>query len=192
MARLVGVPDENSRRGGPSEGIRRRYLDAGMEVLAVQGYPGLKLASVCRHLGTTTGSFYHAFDSWAAFQSALIAHWRRTKSDELIRATAEITDPTARLDALTEVGLTLPHATERAIRVWAANDPAVAEVQEAVDSERVRALTEAFEVTAADPTLAQRLATVAMQLLIGYELGMGTIDDLAWAFTTLREDYAGA
>ncbi|GAA4406214.1 TetR/AcrR family transcriptional regulator [Tsukamurella soli] len=180
------------RRSGSSPGARRRYLDAGMAVLAEQGYPGFKLATVCRRLGTTTGSFYHAFGSWSDFQNELIAHWRQTKSEELIRVTSQIADPTARLDALTRVGLTLPHATERAIRVWAANDPAVAEVQRLVDDERVAALTDAFATSSGDRGLAGRLANVAMQLLIGYEAGMGTLDDLAWAFATLRGGYAGA
>ncbi|MDF0529068.1 TetR/AcrR family transcriptional regulator [Tsukamurella sp. 8F] len=175
-----------------STGARRRYLDAGMAVLAEQGYPGLKLATVCRHLGTTTGSFYHAFESWPEFQRDLIAHWRQTESDELIRVTSQIADNTARLDALTDVALTLPHATERAIRVWAESDPAVAAVQRAVDADRIEALTDAFAVSSGDRVLARRLACVAMQLLVGYEAGMGTVDDLAWAFATLRDGNAGA
>jgi hypothetical protein len=45
-------------------------------------------------------------------------------------------DPRRRIDTLIQVGLTLPHGAEAAIRVWSSVDPQVYPVQAAVDQQR--------------------------------------------------------
>lgn len=170
----------------PSRAARERFLDAGLRVLADRGHAGLKLAAVCEETGTTTGSFYHAFAGWPDYTSALIRHWRETKSDQLISRAREIPDPRERLQALVDVGLELPHASEAAIRVWAAHDPEVRAVQAEVDAERTRFLADTYAAVTGDRLLARRYATTAMYLLIGHESGTApSRDTLAWAFRAL-------
>lgn len=36
---------------------RTRYLDAGLRILGMKGYASLKLATLCRELGVSTGAF---------------------------------------------------------------------------------------------------------------------------------------
>ncbi|WP_019201641.1 TetR/AcrR family transcriptional regulator [Tsukamurella sp. 1534] len=175
-------------RSTPSRYAQLRFLDAGLTVLAEQGHAGLKLATVCSQAGATTGSFYHAFTGWPEFTSELITYWRQTKSDRLIDAARQVADPTDRLMALVDTGLGLPHATEAAIRVWAAHDPEVARHQAEVDGERRDVIAQTYAELLDDPELAHRYATIAMYLLVGYESGtLQSMDTLAFGFRTFTD-----
>lgn len=170
----------------PSRAARERFLEAGLRVLADLGHAGLKLAAVCAETGTTTGSFYHAFAGWPDYTSALIRYWRETQSDQLIARAREISDPRERLQTLIGVGLDLPHASEAAIRVWAAHDPEVRAIQAEVDAERTRFIADAYAAVLGDRQAAERYATTAMYLLIGHESGTApSRETLAWAFHAL-------
>lgn len=176
----------------PSKAAQERFLDAGLRVLANRGHVGLKLAAVCEETGTTTGSFYHAFGGWTDYTSALIRYWRETKSDQLIARVREIPDPRDRLLALVDVGLELPHASEAAIRVWAAHDPEVHAVQAEVDAERTRFIADTYATVIGDQSLAERYAATSMYLLIGHESGTApSADTLAWAFRALLDQALG-
>lgn len=176
----------------PSRAARERFLDAGLRVLADRGHAGLKLAAVCAEAETTTGSFYHAFGSWADYTSALIRYWRQTRSDQLIARVREIPGARDRLLALVDVGLELPHASEAAIRVWAAHDPEVHAIQAEVDAERTRFIADSYAAVLGDRTAAERYATTSMYLLIGHESGTApSRDTLAWAFRALLDQALG-
>jgi AcrR family transcriptional regulator len=115
---------------------RESYFEAGLDVLSDLGYGGLKLAEVCNRLGVTSGSFYHYFSSWRAYTSELVAHWMQARTIEVVEAVRAEPDPRRRIDTLIQVGLTLPHGAEAAIRVWSSVDPRVHPVQAAVDQQR--------------------------------------------------------
>ncbi|GAB90765.1 TetR/AcrR family transcriptional regulator [Gordonia rhizosphera] len=175
-----------TKRARPSEYARRRYLDAGLEVLADRGHAGLKLAAVCEATGTTTGSFYHAFANWSEFTSALIGYWRDEKSRRPIAEARAVADPRERLDYLIDIGLRLPHESEAAIRVWAAHDPEVLEIQQAVDAERRAFIADTYAEVLGDASAANQFATAAMYLLIGYESGtLPSQDALATGFRSI-------
>lgn len=179
-------------RSSPSRYVQLRFLEAGLAVLAERGHAALKLAAVCEQAGSSTGSFYHAYPSWPEFTSALITYWRQTKSDRLIAAARQVPDAYDRLMSLTHVGLTLPHATEAAIRVWAAHDPEVARHQAEVDLERRDVIAETYTEVIGDPALAQMYATTALYLLVGYESGtLQSLDTLAFAFRTFTDGALG-
>lgn len=172
-------------RSSPSRYVQLRFLEAGLAVLSERGHAALKLAAVCEQAGSSTGSFYHAYPSWPEFTSALIAYWRQTKSDRLIDATRQVPDVYDRLMALMDVGMSLPHATEAAVRVWAAHDPEVARHQAEVDRERRDVIAETYTEVTGDAELAQKYATTAMYLLVGYESGtLQSPEVLAFAFRT--------
>lgn len=179
-------------RSTPSRYVQLRFLEAGMAVLTERGHAGLKLAAVCAQAGSSTGSFYHAFPSWPEFTSALIEYWRETKSNRIIEAARQVPDAYDRLMSLIDTGMTLPHATEAAIRVWAAHDPEVARHQAEVDLERRDVIAEAYTEVIGDPDLAQRYATTALYLLVGYESGtLQSPDTLAFAFRTFIDGALG-
>lgn len=179
---------DDGKKSTPSRGAQLRYLEAGLQVLGRQGYPGLKLASVCDTVGATTGSFYHAFSNWAEYTAALIRYWREEQSDRLIREAREIADPVERVWFTMDIGLHLPHESEAAIRVWAAHDPDVQAIQAEADEERRQFIADTYVEAMGDREQAERYATVAMYLLVGYESGTHRSHDaLAWAFRTFVE-----
>lgn len=165
-----------------------RYLNAGLEILARDGYPALKLAAVCAETSTTTGSFYYAFPNWASYCQMLIVHWRHHKSEVLIEAVEAVEDPHERIHALVDVALNLPHASEAAIRVWSAGDPDVARAVAEVDAARIRVVTDAYTALLGDAARGEHLARLAMMLLVGHEMGTtSTIGDLEWSMQSLLD-----
>ena len=159
-----------------SEHTRERFFLAGMEILAEDGYGGLKLAPLCRRVGVTTGSFYHSFESWQDFTRRLVENWRdeRTlRAAELARAEV---DPAERVELLLQQGVSLPHSAEAAIRVWAGIDPEVAAIQESVDRERLATVTEACVDLTGDPEASSDLARNAFYLIVGFEQSTGDHD----------------
>jgi AcrR family transcriptional regulator len=148
---------------------REAFFETGLEVLSDTGYGGLKLAEVCNRLGVTTGSFYHYFSSWAAYNEELVAHWMQVRTVRVVEAVRAEPDPRRRIDTLIQAGLTLPHGAEAAIRVWSSLDPEVHAVQAAVDQERFDIMYEsAFEILK-HKRQAQLFAAWGVYLLVGYE-----------------------
>ncbi len=148
---------------------RESFFSAGLDVLSEQGYGGLKLATVCRRLDVSTGSFYHYFSSWSAYTQQLVAHWHEGMTVQVIEAMQDEPDPRLRIDRLIEAGLTLPHSAEAAIRTWSAIDPKVHEVQAAVDRQRFDVVHDAALQILQNPRQAQLFADWAVYLLVGYE-----------------------
>jgi len=153
----------------PSERTSSRFYDAGMAVLAEEGYGALKLAELCRRVGVTTGSFYHSFGSWQDFTRQLIDNWRTERTMRAAELARAEVDPAERVELLLRLGMSLPHSAEAAIRVWAGVDPAVGAIQKTVDRERLAAVTEAFVDLTGDPDEASDLARTAFYLVVGFE-----------------------
>lgn len=172
----------------PNDALQGRFFVAGMQILADDGYGGLKLAPLCKRLGVTTGAFYHAFESWQHYTHRLVEHWhtdRTTKVSELARVEL---DTHERVDMLMHAGISLPHSAEAAIRVWAGTDPHVAAVQESVDAERLEAVTGAFEALTGDAEQSAVFARSTLYLLIGYEQSTGAhdVETLEWSLRQFR------
>lgn len=161
--------------------LRRRFLHAGMTVLARDGYSGFKQAAVCTEAGVTTGAFYHSFRNWKAFEAELIAHWRLEATDRLVESAQSVNDPRDRIDALIHIALNLPHDTERAIRSWAAVDSTVLAALTEVETARREAVAD-MGVELFGRELSEHLAGTAMLLLTGFENSASpSIDDFEWA-----------
>jgi len=161
---------------------RESYFETGLDVLSDLGYGGLKLAEVCNRLGVTTGSFYHYFSSWPAYTKELVAHWMHARTVRVVQAVRAEPDPRRRIDTLIQVGLSLPHGAEAAIRVWSSVDPEVYAVQAAVDQQRFDVMYEsAFEILQ-NKRQAQMFAAWGVYLLVGYEQATlpRNTDALAW------------
>jgi len=148
---------------------REAYFETGLEILAALGFGGLKLAEVCNRLGVTTGSFYHYFASWPAYTRQLVGHWVQDRTIRLIEAIREETDPRKRIEVCIEVGLSLPHGAEAAIRAWSSVDPYVNEIQTEVDQQRFNIIYESALEIVNDARQAQVYATWAVYVLVGYE-----------------------
>lgn len=163
---------------------RERFFDAGQEILATEGYGALKLAAVCKHLDVTTGAFYHSFESWNEFTSALLGNWRRERTTLIAELARSADDPVKQLEALLGATLELRHRSEAAIRVWAAVDPEVAEIQDRVDAERYDIVLDAMERLVGKKD-ARRYANWGLNVLIGFEVSTNgqELADLEWELT---------
>lgn len=153
----------------PTVSTRESYFETGLEVLTDLGYGGLKLAEVCNRLGVTTGSFYHYFLSWPVYTRELVTFWVQDRTVRLIEKIQQETAPRRRIELSIEVGLSLPHGAEAAIRSWSTVDPHVHEVQAEVDRQRFEIMrASAMEITH-DERQSHVYATWALYVLIGYE-----------------------
>ena len=148
---------------------REAYFETGLEVLADSGFGGLKLAEVCNRLGVTTGSFYHYFASWPAYSRELVAYWVEDRTVRVIEAIREETDPRRRIETIIQVGLSLPHGAEAAIRVWSSIDPHVYDVQAEVDRQRFEIIYQSALEIVHDARQAQVYAAWAVYVFVGYE-----------------------
>ncbi|MEQ6899988.1 TetR/AcrR family transcriptional regulator [Nocardioides sp. YIM 152588] len=152
-----------------NEALRAVWFEAANEILATDGYGGLKLAPLCRRLGVTTGAFYHSFENWQEFTDSLLATWLRERTQQTIALARSHKDPAQRLRHLAAAGSELQHRTEAAIRVWAGVDDRVGAVQQQVDEARYRVVHDAVAALVG-PARAEAFAVWAMSTLIGYEL----------------------
>ena len=167
--------------------LHERFLDAGMRVLARDGYAGFKQAAVCAETGLTTGAFYHSFPSWNTYEVALINHWRDEATTRMVAALTAIDDPLDRIQTAIAVALELPHQTEAAIRNWAARDEHVREVLSEVDQERIEVIAAANRGLCMPPDQALHNAHTAMMLLIGFEHSGTPLEEFEWSMRYLIE-----
>lgn len=171
-----------------AQSLRGRFLDAAMRVLARDGYGGFKQATVCAETGLTTGGFYHSFPSWKDFESELIEYWRTDATANVVATLRTIGSPEERVIAVTAVAKRLPHRTERALRVWAAQDPDVAQAVEDVDRTRYEAIAEFAGDLVADPEAPARIAAHSMMVLIGYQCSSFGADVFESTLEHLRDE----
>jgi AcrR family transcriptional regulator len=152
-----------------NDDLKERFFDAALEILATEGYGGLKLAAVCKRLKVTTGAFYHAFSSWNEFTSEFLNTWRRERTTQLAELSRAAKDPVDQLERLLAATLEFQHQAEAAIRVWSAVDPEVATVQKLVDAERQQVVVEAMTKLVGKKD-AVRYANWGVNVLIGFEM----------------------
>lgn len=153
----------------PIVSTRESYFETGLGILTDLGFGGLKLAEVCNRLGVTTGSFYHYFPNWPAYTQELVAYWVQDRTVRLIEAIRQEGDARRRIEAIIQVGLSLPHGAEAAIRSWSSVDPHVNKVQTDVDKQRFNVLYESAKEIVKDPRQAEVYAAWAVYVFIGYE-----------------------
>lgn len=168
--------------------LRLPYFVCALEILATDGYGGLKLAPLCRKLGVTTGAFYHSFDNWRDFTAQLLEHWHQERTTQLVELALAVPDPLDQLENLLEATINLPHQAEAAIRVWSALDDDVAVLQASVDRERYDVIYTAFMTLLGDPAEADLFSRAGMFLLVGFEQSetMRDIPSLEWSLRMVK------
>ena len=143
------------------------YYRAAFDVLGESGSETLTINALCERLQVTKGSFYHHFGSMPAFVDALLLFWEAEHSERLIAISKAQPDPTLRIAALIDIAVSLPHASEAAIRAWARSNAEVNEVTVRVDRKRERHITDAIVALGLDRPPARLLARMTLNLLIG-------------------------
>jgi len=146
---------------------RDEYFETALALLASDGHGALKIGSLCRELGVTTGSFYHYFGSLDGFVEAFLDYWERERTARVIELANVPADPNERIARLKVLALDVPHDAEGAIRAWANTNARVAEVQKRVDQERFDALRDVILGVVPDRRRAELLAVLGISMLVG-------------------------
>lgn len=123
------------------------WLEAGQTLLRRGGLRALKLRPLADELGVSTGSFYHHFRDFDAYQGQLAAHWAEGQVTDLIEAIARAEpDPVGRIRRLAQVvrrrGLS---RLSIAMRAWSDSDQRAAQAVERHDALMLGFLTDCVE-----------------------------------------------
>ena len=118
------------------------WIERGMEQLAEAGPAGLTIERLCAASGRTRGSFYHHFSDHDAFIRALMEHWKKRDTEDVIAAVETgasdgESDKAVELNALASA---LNHRLEGRIRQLAQRDETAAAILAGVDETRVEYL----------------------------------------------------
>lgn len=149
---------------------REDWLEIGLQQLGSEGPAGLRITPLCQRAGVTRGSFYHHFADQKAFAAALLSHWEKAHTLQLIelveRADADAVGRRHLLSALT-AGLDM--RVEAEIRRWAASDASAQAVLERVDARRLDFLTEINrQENSLDEPAARDLAGIEYAVFLAY------------------------
>ena len=135
----------------PPRGAGRRlsvddWIQAGFAILADGGPNALRVDRLCERLGVTKGSFYWHFTDLAAYRTALVEAWGSLQDQDRQRfENCTGVEPRERLRFMMQAVVGPQQwALERAMRVWALTDEAVAANVRKSDGRVLRAVYQAF------------------------------------------------
>lgn len=140
---------------------RETWLAEGLVVLGDSGPAAISVELLSARLGVSKASFHWHFGDREAFLRELVAHWSERARDGDGRHL-----------------FTADPKVERAMRAWAVEDPAIADVVRGVDGARLAALARIY-AAAPEPDRAARLEYAAF---VG----------ATWLFEDLADDGARA
>lgn len=151
-------------------------FDAAIATLAAEGSGRLKLTTLCRRAGVTTGAFYHYFDGWQGFKLEFLDDWSARGTASFAGLSEGEPDPEVRVDLLVDFVCGLPHRAEAAIRSWAVSDDDVARSLAAVDEARLAIAEDILETAYGVGVRDQHVGTQALCFLIGYQHMADSLD----------------
>lgn len=78
---------------------KEKIVDAALELLLRQGYPGTTVDEICAKAGVSKGSFYHSFDSKEAMGLAALAAYYQSGAEKLMTGPfMALEDPVAKAE----------------------------------------------------------------------------------------------
>lgn len=145
------------------------FLRSGLQLLAELGPDDLTIAALCDRLAVTKGSFYHHFSGLPDYVTRLLAYWEKDYNAELIARAQEQDNPLYAVPLLTESAVTLPHATEAALRAWGRSNVEVARAMARVDAARIATIEGVLISGGVDKPTARLIAELGVTVLIGFQ-----------------------
>ncbi len=116
---------------------RQDWIDHGLRALATAGVSALKVGAMAEQLGVSRGSFYWHFADFADFRTHVLTQWRDRAVEGVIREFDVSVARADRLRTLVRRAFFGKRGLDRAIRIWAAEDKAVASTVAEVDIARI-------------------------------------------------------
>jgi AcrR family transcriptional regulator len=148
---------------------RHDYFRGALDLLAKDGFGALRLITLCRSIGMTTGSFYNWFQDWNDFVDQFLDFWERELTERLVAEAKLNPDPWARLDQLRVLAGTVPHEAEVALRAWSNADARAARVCSEVDVMRRKIIFDTVHSLVPDTELANHLASLGLSIVVGQQ-----------------------
>ena len=148
----------------------RDWLDQGLKALAARGFTALKAEPLAKALGVSRGSFYWHFADVEAFHAAILKHWREVAAERIIA------DLEAASDSENPVALLLRQAfggglaLEKAVRTWAAHEPAAQKAVQAIDRRRLNYVENLLRTSGLSPGIARARAQILYWSFVGFAL----------------------
>lgn len=148
---------------------KEHYFEAALDVIAREGVESVTIATLCRRLNVTIGSFYHHFRSSKVFLQAFYGWWEAEHAFQLVDQARSEPDPLSRLALLKKLAGGLPHDAEAAIRVWSSSHPDAAAAQARVDDARIDVVFDTLRELRLPPARSRTLAVMAVGVLVGMQ-----------------------
>jgi AcrR family transcriptional regulator len=146
------------------------WLDQGLKALAARGFTALKAEPLAKSMGVSRGSFYWHFADVDAFHAAILRHWGDVAADRIIanvEATSASENPVAVLLRQAFGGRL---ALEKAVRTWAAHDPAAQEAVRTIDRRRLGYVENLLKASGLSPGIARARAQILYWAFVGFAL----------------------
>ena len=141
------------------------WISHGLKALTKGGFTALKADPLARAMGVSRGSFYWHFADLGAFHAAVLKRWREIAAEQIIAAVEADSDEP--LKALLRRTFGAKLELERAVRNWAAFEPAAQNAVRAIDRRRL----DYIEVLLGKRGLAPDVAAARAQILYWTFLG---------------------
>lgn len=151
---------------------RQDWINSGLRTLATDGAGGLKVGAMAAALGVSRGSFYWHFKDFADFRAMLLASWRERTVDQVIREFEDDDAGPGRLQRVVKRAFFGKRGLDRAIRMWAADEPDVAATVAAVDASRVGYMAKLLIDAGVEPKQAQPRAAFIYWAYLGQAIVM--------------------
>ena len=144
------------------------WIKHGLKALTRSGFTALKADPLAKAMGVSRGSFYWHFADLGAFHAAMLKRWREIAAEEIIAAVeADGDEP---LMALLRKTFGARLDLERAVRNWAAFDPAAQAAVRAIDRRRLDYIEALLQRRGLSATAAQARAQILYWTFLGFAL----------------------
>ncbi len=154
---------------------RGDWVAAALEALALHGIQGVRVQTIAKQMGVTTGSFYWHFRNRRELFTAVVDFWEASMTDSVMADVQGAGGTAAEriLKLMEAVVLRSRNQYDPAMRGWARSDPEVAERVRQVEARRRRYVEGLFRAAG----FTKREAHVRGRLLADSLMGQGVILD---------------
>ena len=150
------------------------WIKAGFAALTTGGPQAIRAESIARALKVSKGSFYWHFADVLALKLAMLDHWEKTATKDIIDlVNLSATTAKGRLRVLVQVSTSLSDSeyggpmAEAAIRDWARYDGNAAAALKSVDQQRLDFVQNQFQLHGSPKALCKQNANILYAALIG-------------------------
>lgn len=144
------------------------WIRQGIKALTGSGFTALKADPLAKAMGVSRGSFYWHFADLGAFHTAILKRWREIAAEEIIAGVEADSDEPLKALLRRTFGARLD--LERAVRNWAAFDPAAQAAVRAIDRRRLDYIEGLLQRRGFSATIGQARAQILYWTFLGFAL----------------------